>query len=65
MKNIILILAILLFTTCKSKEKIVQVNTKDSTSISKNDIKIKGLITKFNEFDLTTNEYEFTKYKIY
>lgn len=63
MKKIILILTILLFTTCKSKEKIVQVDTKDSTSISKNEIEIKGLITKFNEFDLTTNEYEFTKYE--
>lgn len=63
MKNIILILVILLFTTCKSKEKIVQIDTKDSTSINKNDIEIKGLITKFNEFDLTTNEYEFIKYE--
>jgi hypothetical protein len=63
MRKIILILTILFFTTCKSKEKIVQIDTKDSTSISKNNIEIKGLITKFNEFDLTTNEYEFTKYE--
>lgn len=63
MKNIILILILFFFTTCKSKEKFVQIDTKDSISTSKNDIEIKGLITKFNEFDLTTNEYEFTKYE--
>lgn len=67
MKNYIIKIFIgLLFITsfsCKSSKTNIVKDVEEKTSTVDNGIEIKGLITKFDDFNVKSNEVEYTKYE--
>lgn len=54
----LLFLIITILVSCKSKEITIDKDTVDSTVNTTTNIKINGIISKYNEFDINSNEYE-------